>query len=220
MSYGTIGTYARVPAGSYHVRLLAHGKPANATPLLSWPVTLVSGRAYTLAGEGMGAGRHGAVIDDDLSVPFTGQARVRLIQAASTAGRVTVQAQGGPQLASDLQFPSTTGYTSLAAGHWRIRATGRGPAQQERVTVRPGAIYSIVLLDVRGGGSMMRLLLDAAGAATMPGSASTGGGGTATHIINRPAAPRTPLSWTVLIVAVAGMVVAAATVGRSRRLSR
>lgn len=218
MTYGTVGSYARIPAGSYRVVLVAHGKPATTRPLLSWVARLQAGRAYTLAGEGVGSGRHGAVLDDDLSPPAAEHARVRLIQAASSAGRVNVRALRGPVLATHQAFASATGYASVPAGTWLMSATGSAnqrSAVRQSVTVRGGSVYSVVLLDVRGGGVTMRLLLDAAGASQMPGSADTGGGGTAT----RPpaaAAPSTSLGWTILTLVVLASLAAATTASRRR----
>lgn len=183
-SYGGVSKYTSIKAGIYTVSMRKHGAPASSPAVLSWTLDAKAGYAYTAAAVGTGAKLRGTVLNDDLTPPPAGKARVRLIQAASAAPTATVVAVHGPVLAKNTKFATATGYAQVPAGTWPLMAeSATTPALTTNgsVSVPAGSVTSILLLDKRGGGVQLRTVLDAAAAVTAPkGPVPAGGGGTAT----------------------------------------
>ena len=88
LGYGQVSDYAALPAGSYTFLLRPMGAPADSTPAVTASADLAAGDAYTFAAMGPHAELQKALLTDDLAPPPAGQAKVRLIQASSTAGEV------------------------------------------------------------------------------------------------------------------------------------
>ncbi len=187
-AYGAVSKYVPIPSGLYTVSMRRHGAPATAPALLSWTLDAKPGYAYTAAAVGTGAARKGTVLDDNLTPPQAGKARVRLIQAASAAPQATVIAVHGPVVAQDTRFATATGYAQVAAGTWPLKAQSVSmPAltTSGSVSVPAGSVTSILLLDKRGGGLQLRTVLDSAAAMKAPkGPVPAGGGGTATSYVS------------------------------------
>jgi hypothetical protein len=136
-----------------------------------------------------------ALLTDDLSAPPAGQAKVRLIQASSSAGSVTVTAQDGPTLAEAVPFADTTGYAAVESGQWTVTVTSDGGESVTRLlTLDPGTVNSLVVLEGTNGEpfDITRVVdgtgVDASGApagdlgqtqAAPLGGVATGAGGTA-----------------------------------------
>ncbi|MDQ2845840.1 MAG: DUF4397 domain-containing protein [Actinomycetota bacterium] len=196
-TYGGVSKYVPVKAGTYTVSMRPHGAPVSQQPMLTWTLQAAAGRAYTAAAVGTGTARKGAVLDDDLTPPAPGKARVRLIQAASVAPKATVVAVNGPVVAKDASFATATGYAQIPAGTWPLQARSDGTpvlTTSGSVSVASGSVTSLLLLDKPGGGLILRTALDAAGAARMPsGAVPAGGGGTATSFAAHQGA--SPTAW-------------------------
>lgn len=183
VGYGDVSPYRQIAAGTYAVSMRPHGAPASQKPVLSWALNLKSGSAYTAAAIGMSKQIRGVVVADTLVPPPAGSGLVRIIQASSQAGHVSVRATDGPVLTADAGFGSTTSYVAVPSGSWTLKAqSSTKPALSGTldIAVRSASITSVVLLDARGGGVVLRTVLDAAGTANMPsGGVPAGGGGTA-----------------------------------------
>jgi len=173
---------ARLTPGLYTVALRLHGHSATEPPALQWTLQAVGGRAYTVAGVGAGTSVKGVVIRDDLSTPGNGTGRIRVIQAASRAPKLTVTADGGPVVAKDAAFATTTPYSTVKSGDLSLDATAAGSSVSTTgtVVVKSGTVTSILVLDAQGSGITIRAIVDSSGTANMPrGPVSAGGGGTA-----------------------------------------
>ncbi|MDQ2750990.1 MAG: DUF4397 domain-containing protein [Actinomycetota bacterium] len=183
VGYGDVSAYRHIAAGTYAVSMRPHGAPASEKPVLSWTLNLKAGSAYTAAAIGMSSQIRGVVVADTLDPPPAGTGLVRIIQASSRAGHVSVRATDGPVLTADTAFGSTTSYVAVPKGRWSVKAqSSTKPSLSGTVTVavRSASITSVVLLDARGGGLVLRTVLDAGGTASPPsGGVPAGGGGTA-----------------------------------------
>jgi uncharacterized protein DUF4397 len=183
VGYGDVSPYREFRPGSYAVSMRPHGASASTPPALTWTANLQPGSAYTAAAIGMSNQLHGVIVADTLNRPAPGTGLVRVIQASSRAGHVSVQAVHGPVLTPDTAFGSTTKYVAVRSGQWTVRAqssTRPTLSGSGTVSIASATITSIVLLDGRRGGLLLRPVLDAAGVANMPaGSVPAGGGGTA-----------------------------------------
>ena len=182
-TYGHFSPYLELAAGSYAVSTRLAGSAASSASLVSWKMTLGSGKAYTAAILGSGASRRGTVLQDDLTPPAAGKARVRLIQAASNAPVANVTANGNVPVADGARYASATGYVSLPAGTWPLTAqsTGSDPVKvAANISLASGSVTSVVLLNKVHGGITLISALDSAGAGVVPVSGiNTGGGGLA-----------------------------------------
>jgi hypothetical protein len=183
VGYGDVSGYERLKPGLYAVSMRPHGAAPSTPAALSWTLHARAGAAYTACAVGLNAKLHGIVLHDDLAPAPAGQARVRVIQAASRATHATIAAVGGPTIARDVAFATSTHYTDVTAGHYRIKVRAVGDSSVRTtadVTLQPDTVHTVVVLDAPGSGITVRVLDDAAGAAVPPvGAAPTGGGGTA-----------------------------------------
>jgi Domain of unknown function (DUF4397) len=208
VAYGTVSPYRNVASGEYTVAMRLAGTAPAAKPVLSTTVDVTAGHAYTVAGMGPKSGLRLQVIDDQLSCP-PGRALVRVIQASLRQHLVTVTA-GGQVLSRRQQFATVTSYRALRPGTWTLRAAGPGERAASQVTLAPGSIQTLIVLDDPGH-LAITVLRDAAGSEVTPvGGAATGFGGTAA----RPG--RSLVPW--LALAVAGVVLTLAGVVRLRRV--
>ncbi|TDB95931.1 hypothetical protein E1091_09780 [Micromonospora fluostatini] len=80
-----------------------------------------------------------------------------------------------------MRFATTTGYRAVEPGPWRLRLGGpNGPTADTRVTLTPGAVYSLLVLDAERSRLTAELREDARGGAVTPtGGVDTGAGGLA-----------------------------------------
>ena len=183
VGYGDISSYQRLDPGVYVVSMRPHDAPADSTPVLTWTLDAKAGAAYTAAAIGKSANLQAVILDDELTPPAAATGRVRIVQAASVAPSVSVVANGGVALADKLAFGSTSGYQTVPAGTWDVRATpdtGGATAVTGSVPVSAGSTSTVVVLDGAGNSLKLTTVTDSAAVAAAPvGSVDAGGGGTA-----------------------------------------
>lgn len=213
VGYGAVSPYQRVQPDRYAVSMRPAGAAASSPPVLSTNVNAASGKAFTVAGVGPYADLGLAVINDDLTLPSAGQARVRVIQGSARAKAVSIGAQDGPTVTDGIGFAKTTGYTAVPAGKWTLQVSSKEQADLQAtaaVNLSAGGVYSLVVLDAADGGLTLATHQDAVSAAVTPsGSVETGAGGTATEWLP---------GWAPLGVGTVGMALLAAAYVRSRRV--
>lgn len=179
VGYGAVSDYQALPPGDYTVAMRPAGAPATTPPVISTTLTARSGAAYTVAGTGPYAALGLVVLDDELTMPAPGSARLRVVNAAATAPRVDLSVAGGPEIATGVGFAEATGYRTVPVGSWTVDVVAPGGRFAVPVDVTTNATYTVLLLD-RPGGVVAELRRDAAGAATVPvGGVDTGLGGMA-----------------------------------------
>jgi Domain of unknown function (DUF4397) len=192
VGYGTVSTYLSVPTGTYAVSMRAAGAPATDPPVLTTNVTVAQGKAYTVAGVGKHADLGLKVIEDDLSLPPSGKAKVRIVQASVRAPVMTVSIAGGPAIADNIAFATTTDYLDVSPGHWTLKAQGAGgsPSSTLTATLGTGNVYSLIVLDAKtGNGLTAQLRVDAQRTGQVPtGGVATGAGGTSGRRLALPLA--------------------------------
>jgi len=181
VDYGTVSDYQSVPTGSYTVSMRAAGADPASPPVLSTTVQIDEGSARTVAGVGYFASLGLEIIDDSLTLPASGSARVRVISAAATASPLDVALTGGSTLADGLAFAKKTTYVDVPGGRSTLQvAGGTGAPTDLSVDLTPGSVYTALVLDRPGGGLTLQLALDAASPGVVPvGGVETGLGGTA-----------------------------------------
>ncbi|SCF00244.1 protein of unknown function [Micromonospora coriariae] len=181
VGYGVVSDYLELAPGRYAVAMREAGAPASDPPVLTTEVAVTSGGAYTVAGVGRHADLGLRVLNDDLSAPTGGRAKVRVVQASVRTPVLDVAAADGPMIANGVQFATTTDYHQVEPGSWRLRLTGAGgPSTDTEVRLTGGAVYSLLVLDAKQGGLTAELRRDAEGGTVVPaGGVDTGAGGIA-----------------------------------------
>jgi hypothetical protein len=194
LGYGQVSDYAPLDPGNYTFLLRPAGADPESDPAVTASAELEEGKAYTFAAMGPHADLQKALLTDDLAAPPAGQAKVRLIQASSTAGAVDVSAVDGPVLANDTAFATATGYAAVPAGNWKVDLTSSAvPADVQReLDLDAGTVNTLIVLEGSGGqGADLTRVVDATGVdasgegplgltdAVPLGGVATGGGGTA-----------------------------------------
>ena len=183
VAYGTVSGYLPLEVGTYSVAMRNQNAAESTPPVLSTQVTVAAGGAYTVAGTGRFAELGLKVINDDLALPSTGKAKVRVINASIRAPQLDVSvATTGATIATGAAFASTTDYREVNAGKWplKLQPSGTGNATQVAANCAAGGVYSVLVLDGKNGGLTVEVRVDArAGSAVPLGGVETGAGGTA-----------------------------------------
>src|SRR3712207_1990439 len=163
------------PPGRPPIAMSPAGSDPGSPPILSATVDIAPGTAHTVAGLGYFADLGLEVLDDDLTLPSTGQSRVRVINAAADAQQLDVILADGTPVTTDLAFATATNYVDVSGGPTTLNATpAGGEPMQLPVDLAAGSVYTILVLDDENGGMTVQTAPDAAS----PGGVSVGGGET------------------------------------------
>jgi hypothetical protein len=209
VAYGTVSPYEKVKAGEYTVAMRGAGAAPSSQPVLSTSVQITPGGAFTVAGMGPAKGLRLQILRDQLTTP-PGRSLVRVIQASLRYQKITVMANHRT-LAKALIFAHVTNYVSTPPGNFEVHVAGMGGKGAANITLAPGTIHTLVVLDASGHSLRIDNLEDAAGSSVDPaGGAATGFGGTA------PAQGPSPVLWVSLVAA--GALAAIAGAYRMRRM--
>jgi hypothetical protein len=179
LGYGGTSPHRAVPPGAYAVSVRAVGAAPGSPPVLSTTVELPASTARTVAAVGSFADLRLVVLDDDLTPPPAGSARVRVLAAAAGAPSLDVSA-AGVAVATGLGPTEAGPYVAVPAGATTLQVRSGGEPAEVPVELAAGSLYSLLVHDRSEGGLTVRTVLDAAGAAVVPtGGVETGAGGTA-----------------------------------------
>jgi hypothetical protein len=177
VAYGAVSKYLTLPAGNYAVAMRAAGSAATSTPVVQTFVTVTAGGASTVAVFGRNADLKTKVIGDALTLPKAGKARVRVVQASTSANPVTVAAAPSTTIVADASTTTVSPYADVRAGTWKLTATSGSKTTTDTVALKAGQIASVFVLDDANGGIVLRRVLDSASVGGVPtGYLATGGG--------------------------------------------
>jgi hypothetical protein len=211
VGYGAVSPYRLLPAGSYVVSMRPAGAPASSPAVISLTVDARAGGAYTIAGVGRSSELGLTVLEDRLDVPAADRANVRVINASLSEPLVDCGREGSAPWAEDVRFGTSTDYTEVPVGTWRLAVTADGrPAGTLPVDLAANAVYTVVLVD-GGSGVEATLHTDSTGAGSVPvGAVDTG---TAAGL----SGPETAAGLAALGVAAAALAVAVTRASGERR---
>jgi hypothetical protein len=184
VTYGQVSPYKELPVGTYAVSMTSAGASKTAKPIVSASITVATGKPITVVAYGKNKARKTTVFEDDLTPAKAGQARIRLVEAATVSKSVSVETSTGTTIAQNAPFGSASGYASVKAGKWTLDLTGKGKAVKSTadVTLASGSINTLFVLDNSKGGITVVPVVDSAATTTTPkGGVQTGGGYEATH---------------------------------------
>lgn len=167
VSYGTASDYLDVASGNRNVKVRATGTALNA---INADVNLRRDSSYTVLAAGALADIAPIVLQDDLTLPGTGNVKLRLVHAAPTAGNVDIYVTApDADLATttatvaNVPFGAGTAYLEVAAGQYRIRVTPTGTKtvaiDTGSLTLTSGTISTGVAVEAEGGGAPYGALL-------------------------------------------------------------
>jgi hypothetical protein len=184
LGFGQVSEYTTLEPGNYTFLLRRAGSPADGDPWVTASAELAEGNAYTFAAMGPRTDVTQVLVTDDLAPPPAGQAKVRLIQASTSAGPVDVSGDGGWVLAEAAAFGSTTDYAAIAAGPQTIAVTSADGARvASDLNFEPGTVNTVVVAESTGTPAFaVTSVVDATGvdvSAAPVGGVDTGGGGSA-----------------------------------------
>ena len=211
VAYGAMSQYLRLPIGAYSVAMRKAGADPSTKPVLTTQVTVDDGAAYTVAGVGRYADLGLRVLRDDLKLPGVDESKVRIIQASVRAPVLDVGVNNGPAIADGVQFATTTAYREVKPGRWTVRVepSGGGKTSTLPCTLGAGSVYSLLVLDAKGGGLKTELHIDAGRQGTVPqGGVATGDGGTQ---------PGSPMPMALLVAGAAAVLVGGLVLAIRRR---
>lgn len=157
-------SYNQVNTGtSEKVQVFAAGKDSSA--VLSAAQTFMKDQYYTIIALNTPSKLQAAIENDDLTAPSSGDCKIRVVHASTTAGAVDVYvtapgvsltdpANPVTPVLSNFTFGTVTKYLSVPAGSYEVRVTVAGnPAAvaidtgATGVALTAGAIYTAVALD-------------------------------------------------------------------------
>lgn len=166
---GTLLDYRLVEPGEYNIEYRRAGAAASEPVLRSALVTAAPGSAHTVVDLG-GAMK---VLEDDVSLPPAGAARVRVINGVGIELDVV---RDGVSVHKAVQGNSATGYAGVKAGTDPLQILQRGKDTVALdATIESGGVYTVLITE-----QIISLRTDAKGAEVVPGGATeTGFGGMA-----------------------------------------
>lgn len=179
VGYGDVSAYQRIEPGTYTIAMRPAGADPNTDPVISATLDAVEGGAYTVAGLGAFADLALRVLNDDISLPPAGQARMRVVNAAPLAGVLSIQRDAAPVI-ENAAFGDASPYTTVPSGPATLTVAPAGTASTTLpVTLEAGGVYTVLVLQ-RDGALSAAVRLDARGSEVVPdGGVETGFGGTA-----------------------------------------
>jgi len=151
LAYKAVMPY-RVVEGKRYVFSARPAGMSNAKPLDSNTEGLHDGEYYTVfALPGANHGVHLRVVDDLLTAPAAGRAKLRVVHGGSDAGEVDLVATGAATALFDgVDFQSVTGYHELApmTGAIEVRSAGQTTALATlaNATIEAGRFYTVVIV--------------------------------------------------------------------------
>ncbi|WP_227497286.1 DUF4397 domain-containing protein [Planctomonas psychrotolerans] len=209
VGYGAVSEYQQLPAGTYVVSMVPNGAPEGTPPVISESIDVQADRPMTVAALGTNAELETRVYRDDLTLPAPGEARIRVVQASTTADSVDIRTRSGVAVAEGAAFASATDYANVPAGPVELQLSAGGRSSTATLTLPEATVHTLFVLDNADGGLTVTPVFDSAAVGAVPkGGVQTGGGGMRS---DRPLVGED---------AVVGMLSGAATLGDSARFGR
>ncbi|HEY7593808.1 MAG TPA: DUF4397 domain-containing protein [Actinophytocola sp.] len=212
VGYGDVSDYQTIQPGEYTIAMRPAGAPPSTKPAISTTLSARNGRAYTVAGLGSFADLALKVLDDEISLPPAGQARMRVVNAAPHAGDLSIK-RAGTAVIEHVAFGDASSYVYVPGGPTSLTVQ---PVQAEPtslpVTLATGSVYTVLVLE-KNGALSAGVRQDASGAKVVPhGAVETGLGG--------PSGSDTGLRLVLLVAAAAAGGALVLTRRRNRITSR
>jgi Domain of unknown function (DUF4397) len=208
VGYGDVSDYQTIQPGEYTIAMRPAGAASSTKPVISATLSAKAGRAYTVAGLGAFASLALKVLDDEISLPPGGQARMRVVNAAPHVGDLSIKREGTAVI-ERAAFGSASTYVYVPAGSTTLTvAPVEANPTNMPVTLEAGGVYTVLVLE-KNGALSAGVRQDARGAAVVPhGAIETG--------LGDPASGDTGLALVLFVAAAAAGGALVATTRRRR----
>jgi hypothetical protein len=179
VDYGDLLDYRRVEPGPYTVEWRPLGADPGSKAIASTTLTAAQGKAYTVAGLGNTDRLALKVLDDDITLPGSGQARIRVVNAAPRATSADL-VRDGTAVVKQAVYAEPTLYASIAPDTLILQVVPRGTDPVSlSATIEPGGVYTVLVLELDGKVTAT-IRADAKASEVVPGGGQeTGWGGMA-----------------------------------------
>lgn len=160
VAFGAGSEYTGVKSGEVSNVLTSAG---STTELLRQTRSLGSGKKYTIVAYGWEGALRSTIMTDDESAADSNKTKVSVLNSAADAGELDVYLTGADEslesstpVASGVEAPSQTGYSSVASGTYRLRVTGAGDTEDLRldipsITLDSTKVLTLVMAPGAGG---------------------------------------------------------------------
>ena len=141
--YLTAVGFVAVPSGARNVKVNAAG---TSTTVIDVTPTLAPGKAYTAYAVGFLASISALLVEDNLTAPTTGNAKIRVIHGSPDAPNVDILANNNRVL-SNVPFKTASDYLVVPAGAYNFKVNVAGTATtatQADVTLAAGKVYTAI----------------------------------------------------------------------------
>ena len=138
VSYGDVSPYSEIQPGTYTVSMVPAGSSTTTAPVLSADIEVPATSATTVVAYGPSTDLEVKAVDDDLTAPTAGNARIRLFQASTITTSVDVETSTGLPIATDAAAGTVTDYAEVPAGSWTLELTGADVTASVDVAVAAG----------------------------------------------------------------------------------
>ncbi|GAA4915052.1 sortase family protein [Actinomycetospora succinea] len=171
VGYRGTSPYLTEPAGTYTLTARPAGAAPESPPAVRVSLEVPAGTAQTAAF--VDSTTTGApelqVLDDQTAPAPAGSAQVRVVQGANGVGALDVGLLGGPPLAGDLFYGSTTPYVTVPAREWRVDIRSRlGSTNRTTVTLPDSGVTTLFVGREPDGQLIVEAVPDAATVAGVP----------------------------------------------------
>ncbi|WP_158282159.1 DUF4397 domain-containing protein [Salipaludibacillus keqinensis] len=162
VKFKDLGEYMTLDEGSYDIKIFAEGsKPKKDDPVIEENVTVMGGKAYTLAATGKLADLALTAFEDDLTT-LDNEAKLRVIHLSPDAPKVDVFSLDTPVFTS-VGFQMQTDYQDLPEGNYSldIRPEGQEKAifNVPNVELKKGENYTVFAVGLLKGDPAFDLIL-------------------------------------------------------------
>ncbi|WP_395701651.1 DUF4397 domain-containing protein [Aquabacterium sp.] len=139
LGYGAAGDYADVGTSSISTVITNSG---STSALSTTGRTLTGGVSYTVVAYGWQGAMKTALLEEDATAADSGKSKLMVLNTAPDAGTLDVYLTGSDEsldnaspVAASVAGGGTVGYTSIAAGTYRLRVTAAGDKTDLRLDV-------------------------------------------------------------------------------------
>lgn len=175
VAYASAGTYANIATSGATAALQTSGV---GTTLVSSSPSLTAGSSYTMIAYGWAGGVRTSLLQESEEAPASNKSKLLLLNLAPDAGALDVYVTAAADsldnataLATNIAGGSSSGYTTINSGTYRVRLTGTGNKNDLRldipaVTVASAGVSTLIVTATEGGVLVNAIQLEQKGGVT------------------------------------------------------
>jgi len=148
----SVTDYIAVPGGTYKICVVPAGGDPKTQAVIAATVRVTGGKDYSVIARGTGGDFGATVLEDDNTLPASGNVRLRAAHFSPDAPAVDIFVNGARAI-TNLSFKQATGYLEVPAGTYTvgIAPTGGSPIFTTSLSVEAGKVYTAWANGLLGG---------------------------------------------------------------------